>query len=886
MLLTSKLCPPEHLSPELPRAELHQALHEALARPLVLLKAPDGYGKTRCLSTFAQQHPDTVRWYGLDERDNTPVIFWSYLATSLQMFNEKLGKRSRQLLEAEAQRETLVAGSRCEDAIHCLLEDLHRLQRSWHCPSQLILIWDAFQHLKDPELISQINGFLDRLPGFIRVVISCPHVPPLEISQRLARDQVSMIGVEQLRLRGAESVDLLQAGTTLTQSQCLQLHQKAEGWLGALLLLKNLINQRQSSVEDILNTPGAQQLMADFLFGASAPTTDPAFMNHLQIVASLPRFQAPVLANLLGEQEGAELLTRLQEQSLIREIGGSGQHWYRLNNLVQDWIHASLPLTVELYPSLRPAMNWYAEQGLYPEALDLATQIEDWPTASTMTAEALPELIRRGHYHQAEQLLRRFPNDLIAQTPSLMLLRSFIDARRVGFASNTSANHRPDDNTEASQETQALACLLRADLLRNTDNLEAAHKMTLAAAELLEGHTQAFDGWVLLGLGTDDMLAGQLDSAYSRLMQATQVSQDNLDGPCLLTALCWLGPLFIQKGMLESGLDALSQWQAWLKDQGFDALPMSSVVDRARLLILVELDRLAEAADAAERLGRFRDQLDPLNQFYSRWAEFRLAQTNEPPQALHARLDQIQHFVARHFNHWCFAVPDLTVSRALLNLRGGNPDAIVRWSSEFASRPPVANQQRHLTEETIYLRVCIGAGQDKEREVQHMRQQAQESGWVHREIYSVILLAFNARQRGRSASAQKYIEKALQLAAFTGYVRLFLDEGAEILPLLKQASPDASYNELLRYLITRLAPDQACVSAKPTQVDREISPLSERETEVLKLVAAGQTNQQMADQLNITASTIKRHLHNIYAKLEVKRRTQALAFARSRGWID
>ena len=863
---------------------------------MVVLQAPSGYGKTQFLARFARHRADSSLWYSLDEKDDAPDVFWSYLAAGLQMIGEQLGKRALRLLECAPGAQSQKVSDQdnlCSDAIHLILDDLHRLQRSWQCPSQLILIWDDFQHIQSPELIAQINDFLDRLPGFIRVVISCHQAPPLDVSQRLARDQIALIGPDQLRLTEAESLELLTAGDELTQAQCLKLHQKSEGWLGALLLLKNLLNTRQASLAEVLNAPGSQKLLSDFLLGEVLPATDSKLMDQLQILASLPRFHGPLLANLLGEQAAADLLAKLQNQSLVRETRVHNQPWYRLHDLVRDWVRTRCPLTPELQHTLRQAADWFAEQHSYLEAFDLATQTGDWSSASAMTAKALPELIRRGHYQQAERFLQGFPEALIEQTPSLALLRSFIDARRTGFSADTAvlqstldALPEPEPNENLSEETRALACLLRADLLRNSDSLEAAHEMTLTAARLLKGRTQAFDGWVLLGLGTDDLLAGQLDAAYRLLMQATQVSQNNLDGPCLLTTLCWLGPLFIQKGMLESGLDALSQWQAWLEDQGFDALPMSSVVDRARLLILVELDRLEEAEAAAERLRRHRDQLDPLNQFYSRWAEFRLAQTTERPQVLHARLDEIQHYVARYFNHWCFAVPDLTVSRALLNLRAGNPDTILRWSSEFASQPPLANQQRHLTEEAIYLRVCIAMGQEKEREIQQMRHQAVESGWVHREIYSVILLAFNARQRGRSASAQKYIEKALQLAAFAGYVRLFLDEGAEILPLLKQAAPDASYNELLHYLIERLTPDQTCASAKPTQTNQETSPLSERETEVLKLVAAGQTNQQMADQLNITASTIKRHLHNIYAKLEVKRRTQALAFARCHGWID
>ena len=327
--------------------------------PFVLVSAPAGFGKTTLVSQWLEQEKPVHAWLTLDQRDNAPALFWNAVASALARVNPRFAIRESTLLAA------LEPGA-AVDPVTMLINRLADYSRTWQAPSRLVLVLDDFHLLDQQVLLEQIRRFIDFAPGFLRIVCISRLDPPIRTAQLLARQQMVRLGPEVLRFDLALTRKFVQARRTdLSEDQMLQLHQRTGGWPAALQL-------SALSENPLSHVPGpGQRALSDYLLEEVFAGLEPGLQRFLQDMSLLPLFSQEVADEARNDSDAADWIAVMRERNLLFQSYGEGHYWYRLHDLLIDWLQAQ-DREPERESSIRiRAAEAFRQRGLIVEALEL-----------------------------------------------------------------------------------------------------------------------------------------------------------------------------------------------------------------------------------------------------------------------------------------------------------------------------------------------------------------------------------------------------------------------------------------------------------------------------------------------------------------------------------
>ncbi len=914
MLLQTKLFMPQHKKGLIHRAALIEQLDTVLETNLAILCAPAGYGKTTLVTQWLNHKHINYCWVSLDSRDNDAAIFWQYLIAAIAKLDDRFSTL--------AYTSSPLASGDLNSKIDSLIAELINFSRTWKSPNQLAVVLDDYHVISNPVIHAQLNHFINYSPDWIKLIITSRHEPVLDLPRRRVRHQVTEIDSLNLRFSVPECQSFLTSRMSLelTETSLLMLHQKTEGWIAAVQLA-GLSLQRTSEKEQFISSfSGQESLLSSYLMAEIFELQPEYIQRFLLRLATVPRFCAPLAEELTDHKDSQTLISSLLNQNLLIVPLDEEDKWFRFHDLFREWLESQqLLAAIEDLALLRnKAACWLEQEGYFYEALELVTKLKQWQWGSRLSGLLLTELTRNGEFTLAANIANKFPDEFVLSQPKLCFIRAldyynrkhYQDARlyaekagqilprdhSLSTEKMRSLGLRPDDNIN---DIQAICLILISQIERSTGKVESDLN-GVSDLHLKVSSSSDVYGWTLFNLGVEQFANNQLQEAKENLLDSIKLSQQKNDPFCLLSALSWLAPTLYHLGEINTGLRIVDEISDWLSPFNPEALANYITLDYARIIFYLELNRLDDAKQAHDNATeKWGHKLEPLNQVYWLFLSFQLNIARQDINSAASALNELEHIFTRHFKRWQFVVPSLDIFRALIQLLNGNTSPLAQWAKDFEQTPPVTNPFRLEEERIVLARALIVQERDATGLIQNIRHNAAKHGIIKRLIYCDLLDAYVLGSQGHIGQALEVFEKALTQASEHGFVHLLISEGEPIKPLLEasiQLGIKADYAQMILDNINLSKQSTHPITVNPAITEKPtpgadtssntgqsiiIDPLSVREIQVLKLIGEGNSNKVIASTLSIAPTTIKSHIRNIYSKLGVHRRTQALAIARS-----
>lgn len=904
-IAAAKLSPRLSSPRPVPRTTVVDQMHACTSAALVLVHGPAGFGKsTVMLQYFAQLRGRDIAtsWLTLDRADNEPDRFLRYMVAALRAIDPGLPSP---LDEGSA----AVAGDG-EVAVLSLAEHLASFQR------RFVFFIDDFETIDNPAVLGLVRQLIDYLPAGAQLVIGTRTVPELGLGRLRAHGKLLEIKPAELRFSSNETASFLrqQGGLALRNDHILRLQERTQGWPAALWLVSLALRDRGDPQAFVDTFDGSNASIADYLVEdvlARQPENVRWFLLRSSV---LHTFNAALCDHVFQRQDSRELLAQVERAHLFLVPQDQERSWFRYHPLFSGFLRAQLAQTAshEMAALHRRAAAWWLDEGQPTRAIEYALHGGDADYLVALLSAHAATLLWQG---RARTLARWWSVPQVAER-----LRD--DARlTLVFAWALTLTHRygeslqllegleaPDATIDRRALPAAVIHVPRAFILAMTDRVkESLIQWRACLPEVTQDQpfTYAMTG---ASYGYCLVAESRFDEARGFLLQTQQQLRDMGASFIASMSLCLEGAIDFAQGRLGN---AISIFRAALAG-GSLTQPSSAAGGTVAAAFLAEALYERNALDEAENLLKaylplLREAAAP-DQLISSYAVLaRIAMARGDPEraaSWHAEMEAVGHSkgLAR-----LLATARLERARQMLlqgrldlaqdQLQSGSDERT--WAA-FAGLVTHANDVEAPLIAEFRWRIHSGRAESVVVPLKHAIKQAQGLQRHRRALKLQILLAeaqCQSGQPGQAAMGMRGLREALQFGAREGFVRSFVDEGQGLARRIadlrasegsaRDAGPQA---QALRDFMDRIvsiagvAPLPAVESA-PAVLASASTQLSERELQVLRLLAGGQRNRDIADGLFVSETTVKAHLRSINVKLGTRSRTHALAVGRQLGLI-
>jgi LuxR family transcriptional regulator, maltose regulon positive regulatory protein len=927
-LLASKLHIPAPRPRFVPRPHLMDRIHAGLRGKLTLIAAPAGFGKTTLLSewraTTAGSHTP-VAWVSLDADDNDSGRFWAYVIAALEMVYPAMGISALALLR-----------SRQPPPMNAIVTSL--INAITPIPIDAVLVLDDYHLITTPTIHAAVSFLLDHLPPQLHLVMLTRADPPLPLTRLRTRGELTELRAADLRFTAGEAAAFLTdvMGLLLTSDQVAALELRTEGWVAGLQLTALALQNHPDPTGFVAAFSGSHRFVVDYLVEEVLARLPAHLQTFVLRTAILDRLCGPLCDAILGLEARELSLGDIAASSLKpgRPLGPSSlgaysqlvleelervnlfliplddeRRWYRYHQLFAEVLRERLrsgATASEVATLYQRASAWHEQAGLIGEAVRYAFLARDVERAAALIERhAMILLLASSDLLLVRAWVEQLPRALILARPRLVLIAGAtlavagqFDAFEKLLADAAPALNAPDLPSNIVGELLAL----RSSVARFQGDGPSTLALARQALAQLALDNYAIRALVALNIGVASMWSGELAAAKTALAEAAALGE--LDGQWIaLGALEELGSLQGRQGQLRQVRQTSEQAIQLSARSGGRLIPAAGAGHVLIAEVLYEWNDLTGAIHAASQgIDLLRGTVERLLLVRGYIALALVYQANGDGDGA---LEYISRCAA-----WFAQTPIAAtgVARAWLDahqarlwVQQGNVTAAAQWAQAcaFAGDSELGHVQQ-LT--LVRLRLAQSqndpSGQllgEASTIVRRILPTIETRGWIRYLIETLVLQAIVCQKQRDRAGARTALERALILAEPEGFIRFFVDAGPPLAELLTQLargdSPAAAYaGRLLGVFAERLEPGDVrladAISASSrgalwaSQASTLVEPLTERELEILHLIAGGHSNQAIADTLIIAVATVKRHINNIYGKLAVQSRTQALARAR------
>ncbi|HEX4204543.1 MAG TPA: LuxR C-terminal-related transcriptional regulator [Ktedonobacteraceae bacterium] len=898
-LLKAKLMPPATPAYMVARPRLVSLLQKGAAGSLTLVCAPAGFGKTTFLCEGMAQSKLAYAWLSLDHEDNDPRRFLAYLIGSLQQAQPRLANFSPSSQVALTENITM------------LLNELISLL------AEVMIVLDNYQVIENQAIHDALTFLLEHLPSHIHVIVASRSELRSPLARLRASGQLTEIGADALAFTHAETETLLisMMKLALQPEEVTTLEQRTQGWVAGLCLARYALQEQLDVSRFVATLAGNNRYILAYLLEevfARQPEHIQSFLLH---TALLDDFNASLCAVMICQGNAEPALAYLERTRLLLFSDETQASWYHYRTLFAEALRHHLQQTSpQLVPVLHArASQWFEAHSMIEKAIEHALAAHDNAHAVALIERVLPTVLARGDVPTVHAWLDVLPDEVVRHSPRLCISSAwlvFIISRPDTFLDWVEAAEQALQRSQETLSAQAVAELhgeivgLRAIYSISFNDCASAIITCNQALQQVPPGNAYLRGLLLLMLGFAyargmDVSAGaRAASTASIVLQMTghalllpyvitcraEIALAQGD-PAQAAKLCRqvltlataqnvaavfsagiahasLGHVFWEWNNLEAA--RLHLLQAW--DLGLQTQAGKTLLTTASLLILV-----------SHTQGKVQE------------SDFWLQQVEDLGQ----KLGQIE------------ILEFAATTRARLLLAEGRLENALHWMHEHHATLANPTNQHNEFNQFTQARVLIAAGRaypdgsytyQALALLQRLHTAAEEAGKVRSLLETLVLQALALELAGDGAGALDALRQAVSLAERGRYMRLFVGEGDPMLKLLRQlherqrsqkAAGQSSIN--LTYL-SNLLKTFASLSAPPLPASLEASeplldPLSRREHEVLRLIAAGRKNREIADELVVVTGTVKAHINVIYQKLGVSSRVQAVVRARTLGLL-
>ncbi len=888
-MLKTKLYFPKARPKLVERPRLMQQLDRALAEGCraVLVSAQAGSGKTTVIVQWLDRLGWPVGWVSLDGRDNLPRRFFEYLIAALQAVLPEVGKEVVPLLE--------LPGANLEEIVMLLVNDLGRI------PGSFVLVLDDFHTITNPALHQVVELLLGAQPTQMRLVLISREDPAIQLARRRVSGQLVELRQEDLRFSLTEAIAFLNQGMDLRQlstAQAEMLEERTEGWIAGLQMAALSLQHAPDADHIIREFSGSYQFILDYLIEEVLAHRSAEIQNFLLETSILEQMCASLCAATTG-------VTLSQARSRLDEIARSNlfvvpldeeRHWYRYHHLFGDLLLARLQAeSPERIAGLnQKASDWYEENGDPRAAVEHAFKAQDAQRAADLIERHLTERWQKADL-EFLSLVNHLPMEVLARRPTLCLQSAWVfvatgqPGRIAPFLENAErcllAAERIPEPADAAN--RAFARILRAMLTDNQNQpVELDESVDEGYAAVPEENVGMKNSMAVV-IATIYFMEGNFSAAL-HYFEDTLEREQRVNGtngiPISAARMAWALQAL---GRLHQAANLLSQYAEYIRQRGNRRYYIGGALNLQLGEILLEWNQLDEA-ETQLRTGLRLLEDWPIPNILSLGLSLltRLQIARGELADAKATLAQAAALQRRSQPQFLYAF-----ERAQVQLWAAEND---RQALETWARPctPQADQEIRFRYEARWIELCrawLALGR-KEEAVRLLDRLAAGAGERNGSRVAILALRVAARDE-EPLHAFDDLEEALLLGEPEGYIRTFLAAGLPFRQVLKTwfqhpRSKDKSQLRVYAHRLLKAFDEPLAKPASPLHPPELIEPLSEREMEVLLLVAKGLTNQQIAARLVISIRTVKKHLGNIHGKLGVHNRTQAVSRARELGLLS
>lgn len=893
VLLTTKFAIPQPGRDVIVRRPLLERVEAGSRRRLLLVTAPAGFGKTTLLSIWAGRTAGPALWLALDPTDNEPARFCRYLILALvTRFPEPLAEVVA-LLEATPAPLSV-------KGLTMLLNALARVA------GDVVLVLDDCHVLTSNVILDGLDFLIEHLPGNWHIVMAGRNEPPLPFARWRAQGHLAELRIDDLRFGLDETSRFLMdvTGAELAVADLALLHERTEGWAAALRLAGLALAGQPNVTRFIASFGGDHPYLLHYLANDVFESLSGTMQAFLLETSLLDRLSVPLCAAVTGMPDSRAMLQHIERLQLFLTPLDPGRQWYRYHQLFAEFLRARL---YELRPERvsdvhRAAAMWLAHNELPQAAMAHALAGHDWGHALALLEVLAPMLLRR---HEVATLLEWFivlPEAALRARPRLSLYYAAalvymgqLDAVELHLNEGIAALRVASPALDRRQVLGEVAALRGAVAALRNDAAQAVAQ-SHHALDLLPDDDRLVRGLAGLSIGFASIAAGDVARAVQALAEAGPLNQTAGNSYLALVARCSLAYVRQAQGRLQ---DAATMYRQVLEDAstwGGALVPVAGWANIGLGVILHEWNDLDAAVEELRRgIERCRQwqKSELIVAGLLALALAHISQGNVPNAgttvaealqlASQSASQRVQALAACVQVHVALASGDLAAAGSWVRAVDLRHD----WYG-------FEHGFEHLTVVKVLLAQGRAANElgllhEGLRLLHDVRRAVEVSGWSGRLVRIGILEALLYQELDDTARAQDVLDHVLELGEAAGFMRSFLDAGRPMEALLRKIDARhiaSGYVQRLLWAFTGREATSIPGNREPASgaAMRGQSPrgeaLTERELDVLRLVAAGHSNQEIADQRVLAVGTVKWYLKEIYRKLGVHSRTAAIARAR------
>jgi LuxR family maltose regulon positive regulatory protein len=921
-ILATKLYIPPPRSKIVLRPRLIERLNEGLAsgRKLTLISASAGFGKTTLVSEWLAGCQRPVAWLSLDEGDNDPTRFLTYLVAALQTIATNIGEGVLGVLQSPQPPPI-------ESILTALLNEITTVQ------DHFIFVLDDYHVIDSKPIDEALIFLLEHLPPQMHLVIATREDPHLPLARLRARGQLTELRAADLRFTPAEAADFLNRmmGLNLRDADIAALEARTEGWIAGLQLAAISMQERSDTTGFIQAFTGSHRFVLDYLIEEVLQHHSEHIRSFLLQTAILDRFCAPLCNTVTGREDGKEMLDVLERSNLFLIPLDDQRQWYRYHHLFADFLQAHL---MEAQPDKvsalhRRASEWYEHHGLTDDAIRHALAAGDFARAADLVELIMSAMTRNQQYATLRGWLKVIPDELVRLRPVLSAGYGKVciffgefggveprlrDAER-WLDPATDMHARPESpaagmvvvDKEEFRRLPGMIALIRAAQALGRGDMAETVKNARRVLDLAPEDDHLMLGGAASQLGLVAWASGDLDTA--RRMTAEGMANLRLGGyisPAIGGAIV-LTDIQIAQGCLHEAMTTYERALQWATEPGAPVLPGAADMYVGMSALHYEHNDLKTATQhllTSQALG----ELAGLQQNPYRWCTA-MARIREAQGDLDEALDLLDQAERLYDANFSPNVRPIAARKVRVWVAQGRLSEALGWAHEqglsVGNELSYLHEFDHITLARVLLARYLSDHADGYLSevmglLERLLKAAEEGGRQGSVIEILVLQAIAYHAQGDLPAALLPLQHALALAEPEGYARMFLDTGPGMMQLLREASareimPRQGLPTYTDKLLAAFEAEKRKSEEKPDlppalpegHRDGEplIEPLSQRELKILRLIAQGLSNREISERLFLALSTIKGHNRNIFDKLQVQSRTEAVARARELGLL-
>lgn len=887
------------------RFESFLTAEEGFAGKLTLVSAPAGFGKTTAIRGWLKGRENNTAWLSLDAEDNDPERFWTYLISALHNLNCLIGRGPMELLQSRGIFTDSLSAS--GQILTPLLNDLFSLE----VPSFLVI--DDYHLIDEKNIHQDLIFFIENLPPTLHLVVTTRSDPPWPLSSWRAKHVMMEIRMADLRFSEEEAAKFfeVQNSPELKETHLHTLYSKTEGWItGLKLAAYSLASSRD--IDSFINYfAGCHRHVLLFLSEEVFNSQSEDKKDFLMLSSILKRFSASICDAVTGRNDSDQMLESLERENLFIVSLDEEGLWFRYHPLFSDLLQHSLK---KHYPDLikqlhEKAGKWYLEAGETGEAvrhiIDAGNKLEAGRILHDHYNHLLltegPGMLNRSLKSIDPEYLKGFPR-LLAHMALFKLIETGREEAEFYIDKADKLNYEDD---QENNEYKGILYAIKAYFNIFTYNFNKAMAYAQKALELLPANNYYWKMNVAIYLGDAALFSGNPARAYSYYREAHNNIRQKAGNRLLIltsafkiaTSLYYLGRISEAEQLVRDAiLDA--------REKGLSGIPRIGLLWTLLGEILREKGILDEAERCIERGLLYSESEKPclgwnlifkiaLN--YSREEFEQALEAVREAEMLNSEV-QLPLFVTAAVERWkCRLLMergDSDKALALLSASGIEPGSEVKGGQEW----------RYL----VLARLLIDQGavdlSEVDRILESVEEKALQGEYMKLYLETLLVRAMSEEKKKAKDEAEKVLTKALREGFKHGYFQVFKDSVSALCGpfsrIIEKNSPAgmSSQEELAEYIkkVKMLLLDNDSIVYTVTQqskvketeplttTDSElVEALTNRELEVLSLIDKGLSNEAIAKELFLSLGTVKWHTTNIYGKLGVRRRTEAVAQARN-----